>query len=201
MSVLYSSISFSDNRLVILPTVIHKYLYLVTVLYIVPQFWGCCSGQRKIQMLKIKLVTVSKSIDIQELLIGHNCSWLQSGCTRLVLPDTYFFFFLHKCPNFYFSTECVIFYFGCCECACVRAVFLPTGAPKAAETPAAAPADTKSRFSVSLLKYSKICKHGKKKTNTLVVTQLSCTQQKFSVWKFLRGWSEVLSIHLSTVSI
>lgn len=58
------------------------------------------------------------------------------------------------------------FYFGSRECAfvraCVRArcVFLPTGAPKAAETPAAAPADTKSRFSVSLLKYSKICTHG-----------------------------------------
>lgn len=34
--------------------------------------------------------------------------------------------------------------------------FLPTGAPKAAETPAAAPADTKSLFSVSLRKYSKI---------------------------------------------
>lgn len=33
----------------------------------------------------------------------------------------------------------------------------PTGAPNAAETPAAAPAETKSRFSVSLRKYSKIC--------------------------------------------
>lgn len=33
---------------------------------------------------------------------------------------------------------------------------VPTGAPKAAETPAAAPADTKSLFSVSLRKYSKI---------------------------------------------
>jgi len=32
----------------------------------------------------------------------------------------------------------------------------PTGAPKAADTPAAAPAETKSRFSVSLRKYSKI---------------------------------------------
>lgn len=32
----------------------------------------------------------------------------------------------------------------------------PTGAPNAAETPAAAPADTKSLFSVSLRKYSKI---------------------------------------------
>lgn len=54
--------------------------------------------------------------------------------------------------------------------ACVRAVFSPTGAPKAAETPAAAPADTKSRFSVSLLKYSKICKHGQKgeKTNKYI---------------------------------
>lgn len=38
-------------------------------------------------------------------------------------------------------------------------LFLPTGAPKAAETPAAAPADTKSLFSVSLRKYSNICKH------------------------------------------
>lgn len=37
-----------------------------------------------------------------------------------------------------------------------RPGFLPTGAPNAAETPAAAPAETKSRFSVSLLKYSKI---------------------------------------------
>jgi len=34
--------------------------------------------------------------------------------------------------------------------------FLPTGAPKAAETPAAAPAETKSLFSVSLRKYSNI---------------------------------------------
>lgn len=33
----------------------------------------------------------------------------------------------------------------------------PTGAPNAADTPAAAPAETKSRFSVSLRKYSKIC--------------------------------------------
>lgn len=33
----------------------------------------------------------------------------------------------------------------------------PTGAPNAAETPAAAPAETKSLFSVSLRKYSKIC--------------------------------------------
>lgn len=41
-------------------------------------------------------------------------------------------------------------------------VILPTGAPKAAETPAAAPADTKSRFSVSRRKYSNICKHKKK---------------------------------------
>lgn len=32
----------------------------------------------------------------------------------------------------------------------------PTGAPNAADTPAAAPAETKSRFSVSLRKYSKI---------------------------------------------
>lgn len=40
--------------------------------------------------------------------------------------------------------------------------YLPTGAPKAAETPAAAPADTKSRFSVSLRKYSKIYKHTQK---------------------------------------
>lgn len=32
----------------------------------------------------------------------------------------------------------------------------PTGAPNAAETPAAAPAETKSLFSVSLRKYSKI---------------------------------------------
>lgn len=43
-----------------------------------------------------------------------------------------------------------------------RGVILPTGAPKAAETPAAAPADTKSRFSVSRRKYSNICKHKKK---------------------------------------
>ena len=34
----------------------------------------------------------------------------------------------------------------------------PTGAPKAAETPAAAPPETKSRFSVSLRKYSNNCK-------------------------------------------
>lgn len=33
---------------------------------------------------------------------------------------------------------------------------VPTGAPNAAETPAAAPAETKSLFSVSLRKYSKI---------------------------------------------
>lgn len=44
--------------------------------------------------------------------------------------------------------------------------YLPTGAPKAAETPAAAPADTKSRFSVSLRKYSKIYKHTQRKPPT-----------------------------------
>ena len=33
----------------------------------------------------------------------------------------------------------------------------PTGAPNAADTPAAAPPDTKSRLSVSDLKYSNIC--------------------------------------------
>ena len=38
----------------------------------------------------------------------------------------------------------------------------PTGAPKAADTPAAAPADTKSRFSVSLRKSWKIWKIKKK---------------------------------------
>lgn len=41
---------------------------------------------------------------------------------------------------------------------CSAVLFLPTGAPKAAETPAAAPAETKSLFSVSLRKYSNICK-------------------------------------------
>ena len=39
----------------------------------------------------------------------------------------------------------------------------PTGAPKAAATPAAAPPDTKSRFSVSDRKYLKIFKKKKNK--------------------------------------
>lgn len=39
---------------------------------------------------------------------------------------------------------------------------LPTGAPNAADTPAAAPAETKSRFSVSLRKYSKIWRQGQR---------------------------------------
>lgn len=47
-------------------------------------------------------------------------------------------------------------------------LFLPTGAPKAAETPAAAPAETKSLFSVSLRKYSKIYKHTRITRYTLV---------------------------------
>ena len=34
----------------------------------------------------------------------------------------------------------------------------PIGAPNAADTPAAAPPDTKSRFSVSVRKYLKICR-------------------------------------------
>lgn len=44
-------------------------------------------------------------------------------------------------------------------CSDLDVAVLPTGAPKAAETPAAAPAETKSLFSVSLRKYSNIYKN------------------------------------------
>lgn len=42
------------------------------------------------------------------------------------------------------------------HCSASELRHIPTGAPNAAETPAAAPAETKSLFSVSLRKYSKI---------------------------------------------
>lgn len=45
---------------------------------------------------------------------------------------------------------------ACRHCSASEPGHVPTGAPNAAETPAAAPAETKSLFSVSLRKYSKI---------------------------------------------
>lgn len=61
-------------------------------------------------------------------------------------------------------------------------VFLPTGAPKAAETPAAAPADTKSRFSVSLRKYSKIYKHKRNSVNPSESSHSAAPQNKNKNW-------------------
>lgn len=101
----------------------------------------------------------------------------------------------HVCELHQFSDEAVMYcslslyglrlvnnkvHIYCILCSGKVTVFLPTGAPKAAETPAAAPADTKSRFSVSLRKYSKIYKHRKKTnpTHKLISSYKSSFTQK-----------------------
>lgn len=69
-------------------------------------------------------------------------------------------------------------------------MFLPTGAPKAAETPAAAPAETKSLFSVSLRKYSNICKHKKEQRFSIYdMTSNALMTSSFERIDFLMIWA------------